>query len=130
LPVLIVSPDAANKGVVEEVSKRWTLESVACSSLQEAKCLLVRQGFGIVFCQDVLPDGTYRDLLSTVQLPANKTRVIVLISDAGKDGAYREAMELGAFDAVPSPCSKKDVQWVIIRATQDRSMSVPFAANQ
>jgi DNA-binding NtrC family response regulator len=123
LPVLIVSSDEANRQVIEEVSHSWMLESVACASLQEARSLLSRQGFGVIFCQDSLPDGTYGDLQSAVRHPSRNTRMVVLMSDVNKDQTYREAMTLGAFDVVPSPCSRKDIQWVIIRATRDRSMT-------
>ena len=121
--MLVISSDVGNSRVIEEVSNSWMLESVVCPSLTEAKSLLGMQGFGVIFCQDQLQDGTYRELLSAVRHPACRTRVVVLISDGDKNRTCRDAMELGAFDVVPSPCAKKDVQWVIIRATQDRSMT-------
>jgi len=125
LPVLIVSADAASRQMVEEVSQCWALESVMCANLKEATSLLARQGFGVIFCEGRLPDGDYRDLLAAVRHPARKSRVVVMVSGTEEDASRREAMRVGAFDVIPSPCSKKEVQWVIIRATQDRSMSAP-----
>jgi DNA-binding NtrC family response regulator len=129
LPVLIVSSEGATIRVIEEVTTRWMLERVACSSLQSATSLIVRQGFGLIFCEDRLRDGTYRDLLSAIVHSGRKARMVVLIPDAQGNDARREGLELGAFDVISTPCSKRDVQWVIIRATQDRSLSAhPWVA--
>ena len=116
--VLIVCSDAANSRVIEEAASGWMLETIVCSSLQESRALLPKQGVAIIFCEDRLRDGTYRDLLSVANAP-----VVVMISDLNNDSSHREAIELGALDVVASPCSRKDVQWMVIRAMQDQSLA-------
>lgn len=123
LPVLIVSSEGTTIRMVEEVTTSWMFERVVCSHLQEATSVIARQGFGVIFCDDRLRDGTYRELFSAVARSGRKARMVVLMPDAEGNDARREAMELGAFDVISTPCSKRDVQWVIIRATQDRSLS-------
>lgn len=112
--------EGENRRVIEEVAGGWMIETIACSSVQESHALLSKPGLAIIFCADHLQDGTYRDVLSI----APKAPVVVMISDVKSDGARREAIELGALDVVASPCSRKDVQWMIIRGTQDRSTGV------
>jgi DNA-binding NtrC family response regulator len=115
--VLVVSSEAANRRAIEEVTRAWMIDAIVCSSLQESRAVLSKQGVAAVFCEDRLTDGTYRDLLPIVP----KVPVIVMISDGKDESADREAIALGALDVIGSPCSRQDVQWMIIRTIQDRS---------
>jgi len=92
------------------------LETLICPSVQGARTVAVRPDIAVVFCDDVLPDGSYRELLAALPRMTRKVPVVVVMSGADRDRTYREAMEEGAFDVIPSPCSKQDVQWVVIRA--------------
>jgi DNA-binding NtrC family response regulator len=92
-------------------------ETVVCSSLQESRQLLEREDFALVFCEDRFEDGAYRDLLTQAQRP-RRVPVVVMISTADPDAIFQDAMALGALGVVPVPCSRKDVQWMVIRATQ------------
>lgn len=79
--------------------------------------MIARPDIALIFCDDLLPDGSYRDLLSALPRTSRKVPLTVVISGEDRDRTYREAIEQGAFDVIPSPCSKQDVQWVVIRAT-------------
>jgi DNA-binding NtrC family response regulator len=122
--VLVLCPDAANSQVIEYAIRPWMFETVVCSSLRESKDLLTRQDFGVAFCEDRFEDGTYPDLLSIVR-SSYRVPVVVMISDLHQDGTFREAMKLGAFGVIASPCLTKDVQWMVIQATQSESASKP-----
>jgi hypothetical protein len=37
------------------------------------------------------------------------------------DDKYDEAMRLGAFEMIATPCRKSDIQWIVIRAMQEES---------
>ena len=119
--VLVVCQDAGNSRVIEEATRSWMFETVACTSIQESRNLLDKQDFALIFCEERGADGTYRDLLSVAR--TRRVPVAVMISDTNQDFVFREAMALGAFDVVASPCSRKDVQWMVIRATQKESVS-------
>jgi DNA-binding NtrC family response regulator len=116
--VLIVCSDAENSRVIEEAASGWMLESIVCSSLQEFRALPSKPEVAVIFCEERLHDGTYRDLLSIAEAP-----VVVMISNVSNSGAHRDAIELGALDVVASPCSRNDVQWMVIRAMQDQNMA-------
>ena len=75
------------------------------------------QDFAVVFCEDCFEGGTYRDFLALPQRP-RKLPVIVMVSEPNHPQVSQDAMALGAFDVIPNPCSRKDVQWVVIRATK------------
>ena len=132
--VLVLGSDAANIQQIEDATRAWMFETVVCSSLRSAKELLAEKDFAVIFCDERFVDGTYSDLLSGVR-GSSKTPVAVMISDIDHDYVFREAVELGAFGVIPSPCSIKDVQWMVIRAVEHgtspkcapnlRSVSVP-----
>ena len=99
---------------------QWALETMFCSSVHEAQPMLVSSGFSLIFCEDQLSDGTYRDLLGLTVKPA-KSRFVVLSPTPEIDDKYDEAMRLGAFEMIASPCRKSDIQWIVIRAMQEES---------
>jgi len=65
-----------------------------------------------------LPDGTYRDLLRNLN-KSPKARFVVISPTADVDANYNEALSLGAFDMIASPCRRSDVQWIAIRAMHE-----------
>jgi len=116
-----VSQDATNNRVIREATEGWMVEDTLCVTLEQARTFLVSRDATVVFCQDVLPDGTYRDLLSSTRVLARKAAIVVMVSEANRDSVPLEAPRLGAFDLIASPCSKQDVQWAIIRVVNTAS---------
>ena len=96
----------------------WSIEAVPCSGVREARTLLPSARPSLIFCEEDLPDGTYRELLHELSKTA-RTRVVVISASAELDEHYNEALALGAFDMIASPCRRSDVQWIAIRALQD-----------
>jgi DNA-binding NtrC family response regulator len=115
--VLVVSA-GENRDVVTSAMNHWSIETLPCGGVQEARSLLSTARPSLIFCEEDLPDGTYRELLQDVSKAA-KARVVVISADAEQDAHYNEALALGAFDMIASPCRRSDVQWIAIRAIQD-----------
>lgn len=116
--VLVVSAET-NRDFVQSALSNWAIEPICCSSLQEARSYLPDETFSLIFCEDTLSDGTYRDILRPPGKPM-KTRLVV-ISEVSDDQKYDEAKQLGAFDVISSPCRRSDIQWMVIRAIQEES---------
>lgn len=96
---------------------RWSIELIPCSGVDDARHLLPREGHSLIFCDEELWDGTYRDLLRDLAR-LRHAQLVVISSNSDLDQVYREASSLGAFEAIGSPCNPTDVQWVVIRALQ------------
>jgi len=107
-----------NRDVVTSAMSHWSIETVPCNGVREARTLLPTARPSLIFCEEDLPDGTYRELLQDVSKGA-RTRMVVISPDAELDTHYNEALALGAFDMIASPCRRCDVQWIAIRAMQD-----------
>jgi len=119
--VLAVCCDAESCQAIEDAVQPWRFETVACPSFQESINLLEREDFTLVFYEDGCSDQTYRDLQA--MLRSSKAPVIVMTPLDDPKSVFREAISLGALDVLPSPCSKRDVQWMVIRATQHKPLT-------
>jgi DNA-binding NtrC family response regulator len=115
--VLVLSSNAAGSQVIEDALRSWMFETVVRSSLRAAADLLAQMDFALIFSEERFDDGTYPQLFSFLK-GVYKTPVVVMISDVDQDSVFRQAMALGALGVVASPCSTKDVQWMVVRAAQ------------
>lgn len=106
--------------VVRSTMTQWALDTTCCSSVREARTLLSGNGFSLIFCEDQLPDGNYNELLNSATKPL-KSRFVVMSSTPELDDKYDDAMRLGAFEMIATPCRKSDIQWIVIRAMQEES---------
>jgi DNA-binding NtrC family response regulator len=80
-------------------------------SVAEAKGILMR-GVPVACTCAELPDGNYRSILSVVQSHRLKTRVLV-ISETQECAEYLQAMHAGAFDLLPAPYQRSEVERII-----------------
>ena len=106
-----------NRKVVESAIERWSLEVGWCSNLQEARRSLRRGTHSLILCEAKLPDGTYQDVMRLLAHKLGRIRVIVM-SEPDLEDCYREAIEMGVFDVIATPCRRTDVQWIIMHAVQ------------
>jgi len=116
--VLIVAEEA-NREIAKSAIGQWALEPVCCSSVQEARALLPDPGVILILCEEQLVDGTYGDMLRTLGR-AGKNRFVVISETPDADDKYEEAMQMGAFEVIASPCRRSDVQWIVIRAIHEQ----------
>src|SRR5574341_487361 len=110
LKVLLVSSDPANLRTLKRVLEECHLKPVCCSSVSDARAQLARRRVPLVFCETVLADGSYRDVLGVADTSESK---VVVASPSGDTGEYMEAMALGAFDYVSSPYRHSEVEWIV-----------------
>jgi DNA-binding NtrC family response regulator len=116
--ILIIS-DGSSTGVIQEATKNWlVLETIVCSSVHEARSHLVDSDIHLIFCNNCMPDGSYLHLLELLRSLTRDVPVILIVPVEDRDFKHREAWAQGVFDIVASPCSRQDVQWMIIRTMQ------------
>lgn len=106
-----------NRHVVESAIVEWSLDVCWCLTLQEARRGLRRGNHALVLCEAELPDGTYQDVMRLLKHKRDQIRVIVL-SESPEETCYSHAIAMGAFDMICGPCTRTDVQWVIMQAIQ------------
>jgi DNA-binding NtrC family response regulator len=116
--ILVASSDLESRRGLMQVLMRLGLDPITASNTSEAKETLQQDRVGLVFCDRHLTDGSYRDVLNVARACGGKIRVVVTSKDADWD-EYLEAMRLGAFDVIASPCRPTDVEWMVIQARRD-----------
>jgi DNA-binding NtrC family response regulator len=116
MQVVVVSA-GSNRDAVTSAMGRWSIEPLCCSSIQEARQLVPLADRSLIFCEENLADGSYRDLLPDLAR-TRRAHLVVISASSDLDQVFREASALGAFEAIASPCTPTDVQWVAIRALQ------------
>ncbi len=114
LEVLIVSADLETLRTLSNVLSQWALEPICCSTVSEAQAALSEQVVPLVFCEDHLADGSFREVLRAAEFAGPRVRVVVTT----RNGCRNEAFRLGAFNVISCPCQISDVQQTIFRAMQ------------
>jgi len=99
----------------------WGIEVVHCATIHEARQVLSAQPVSQVFCKASLPDGSYRELVRMVKAAQPRSRVVVLIPRNSGQHTFQEVIESGAFDSIPAPPSRPDVQWEVLHAMRQGS---------
>lgn len=71
------------------------LSSFGCKKIDEARNVLAKGKFSMVFCYDTLPDGDLRDVVAAV-----KPTPVVVLSRFAEWDYYIAALRDGAFDYI------------------------------
>jgi DNA-binding NtrC family response regulator len=109
------------------VIKDYGLEASAVRNVHQARTHLQQPDLSLVLCESSLPDGGFRDLFDASAFRTSPLRFVVLVRD---EEDYSEAMRLGAFEAIPIPCRRSDVQWTMIHALSKPENPVRLRADR
>jgi len=112
IQVLVVGSDVGNRTALVNILEECGLEPVIASNVEETGNILARRPTHVVFCEDNLPDGSFREILRLVRATRPDIQVVVS-SKLGDVDQYIEAMNLGAFDFIAPPYRDADVISVI-----------------
>lgn len=121
--ILVISPDAAQRRALNRIcaASAWTATGV--SNWREAVFALSRCGADVILCDDLLPDGIWKDVLSVVAPMPESPRVIVLFDDASA-AQWSEVLNLGGFDVLNRPLDENGVARTVsaaLRNAQDEA---------
>jgi DNA-binding NtrC family response regulator len=120
--VLVVGSDPECHRILADVLGRWGVQGLFASTISDARKTLLEQSIGLVFCESRLPDGGFTDLLDAAASRTFPLRLVAILHDGNE---YANAIRLGAFEAIPVPCQRSDIQWVIIQARHAEEKSPP-----
>jgi DNA-binding NtrC family response regulator len=123
-PVLVVCSDPECSSMLLGVIKDYGLEASATRNIRQARAHLQEPDLALVLCESSLPDGSFRDLFDASAWRTSPLRFVVLVRD---EEDYSEAMRLGAFEAIPTPCRRSDIQWTMIHALRQQENPAQFS---
>src|SRR5450756_1601532 len=89
--VLIIDAEGESRERIIATTHKYGLGPVSCSTVDEARSLLARQHFKIVFCNDDLPDGDFRAVIRTA-----RSIPVIVLSRLAEWEPYLLAINAGA----------------------------------
>jgi len=98
--VLIVSSRTETLGALMHIFEGLPIDTSVAKTLQEARAVLSGSSIDVVFCDESLPDGSYRVLLEPLTSTEQRTTRFVVTLGTGEWHEYLEAMRLGATDVL------------------------------
>lgn len=113
--VLFVSPSIEHAEVLSGMLTPLSIPLAHVQDLQRALSKLEHEAFGVVLTEADLPDGSWLDVMKTVGKERRSTAVIVTCSFADAS-FWADVMDLGAYDLLPQPFCRSEVQRIIKNA--------------
>jgi DNA-binding NtrC family response regulator len=117
IQVLVAGSDAGKRTALVGILRECGLEPLIASSVEETLNILAGRSAQVVFCEDKLPDGGFREFLRLVKATRPEIQVVVS-SILGDVREYIEAMNLGAFDFIAPPYRGTEILSVVDHAYQ------------
>ena len=127
-PVLIVSPDRENCRTIASILDGWGLDILCAATVAHARRILLQRSVSMVFSEDCLSDGNYRDVLRAAKL-GNPSAHVVVTSRRFDPDFYKQSSVAppGTVEVIPCPCYLSDVQWAIVHAMRKAPLTAQAA---
>jgi len=116
--VVVACSNMEDRTSLIHILENLSLDVISCSNLDQVHDVLSRRNVPLVFCDEHLSEGCFRDLVSADIAGRKASRVIVTIR-TGEWEEYLQVMRLGAFDAIRCPLHPTDVELVVLRAMRE-----------
>jgi DNA-binding NtrC family response regulator len=107
-----------NRSALIRMLEGMSVGVFSCSTVCQASEVLTSRKIELVFCDENLSDGTFRDLLRTNKVCIGRPRIAV-IGHFAKSEEYAEGLQGEPFDVISVPLQPTDVELAVIRAMRD-----------
>jgi DNA-binding response OmpR family regulator len=108
--VLLVAPETDERFALQTILQSAECRTFVCARCRDAIDLI--QFASVVICEDPLPDGSWRDVLQTVQAHGTPPALIVT-SRLADNRLWAEVLNLGGHDVLAQPLRAQDVMWAV-----------------
>jgi DNA-binding NtrC family response regulator len=102
--VLIVSRRIENKRALLRTLEGLPVNTFSASTIFQALEFLATHPLAVILCEERLPDGSYRELLTSLPSSPQMNRFIV-VQCTGEWEEYLEALRLGAAEVLECRCN-------------------------
>ena len=122
IQVLVASSNGERRATLTKILGECSLEPVFASNVEEVRTILVQSSVDLVFCEDNLPEGDFREVLRLAKATRPEAQVVVS-SLLGEWEEYLEAMQLGAFDYVAPPYRDTEILSIVNSVCHGRGVT-------
>ncbi len=124
--VLFVSPSVEDARTLAPMLEAVGIAFSHVTDLTHAKKLLESKRFGAVLTEAKLSDGTWRDVIRVAG--RIKRKVAVVVTDLLADARFWvDVLESGAYDLLPKPFARGEVQRILANAVDHPPLLVRLA---
>jgi DNA-binding NtrC family response regulator len=116
--VLVVCTEMKNRNALAHMLEGMSVGVFACSTLSQAMEVLSSHKIELVFCDENLSDGSFRDLLRANQLWIGRPHIVVIVHH-GEWAERLDTSQRGVFEVISSPFHPTDVELAVIRTMRD-----------
>ncbi|HEY2646681.1 MAG TPA: hypothetical protein VGI34_06890 [Candidatus Acidoferrales bacterium] len=116
--VLVACTEIKKRNALIRVLEDMSVSVFSCSTLRQSIEVLSSRKVNLVFCDESLSDGSFRDLLRANQNSIGRPRIVVIVH-VGEWPEYLEALKLGVFEVISFPLHPTDVELAVIRAMRE-----------
>jgi two-component system C4-dicarboxylate transport response regulator DctD len=116
--ILIVTGEAENRDRLAESVSRIGLRTVCCGTSKRAVELLGQHLFSIVFCDDLLPDGTFETVIEN-EIRRGAPVPVIVTSRRDDWDLFLRALSAGAFDYLVLPPLPGEVERITCAALME-----------
>jgi DNA-binding NtrC family response regulator len=113
--ILILSGEQEHRRKLGGIISSCGWLPIRCETISDAKDLVTRYQIEVVLCDDLLPDGDFRELVRQLKRSAYEPLVVVM-SRSDDWGAYLEAMIAGAYDYLYYPPYVRELKETVAAA--------------
>jgi DNA-binding NtrC family response regulator len=116
--VLVASANFEHRRSLIRILEELPLNVISVSTFQQAEEVLSRQHIALMFSDQRLPDGTYKELLNHTQSYGQAPRVV--LTTEGYDAIDpQEVAKCGVLGTVKYPFQATDIELQVIRAAHE-----------
>jgi DNA-binding NtrC family response regulator len=124
ITVLAACPDNEAHADLREMLNSAAYRVLTGCTVRRASSLL--DAASVVICEEVLPDGTWRDVLAARD-PVQPLPALIVTSPTVGPHLWAEVLNLGGYDVLAQPFSNREVLWSLRRAhSPDRTASMRY----
>jgi DNA-binding NtrC family response regulator len=127
--VLVASGNYEHRRSLIRILEELPLNVISVSTFQQAEEVLSRQHISLLFSDQRLPDGSYKQLLNHTQ-SAGQTPRVVLTTQESDPVDPKEVAECRVLGTLRYPFHATDVELQIIRAAHEEQEEAPAAITQ
>jgi DNA-binding NtrC family response regulator len=120
LDVLIVSERPDHLRPLIRILDASAARVSACFTIRQAREILSRQSADLLFCDEYLSDGSYRELLQAIRFGQTAASFVLLLH-TGEWEEYLDAMRLGVLEVLRCPLDSAEVDATTQRAIAQKA---------
>lgn len=108
--VLLVATETNERATLQAILQSAECRTFVCARCRDAVDLI--QFASVVICEDTLPDGSWRDVLRTVQA-FGRSPALIVTSRLADNRLWAEVLNLGGHDVLAQPLRAQEVMWAV-----------------